>query len=110
MKMKSLVRLVTLCSLVQIAPLVLAQNPDEADGVGPRGRQKLASLSPAEREQLRSAHAKAMQDPAVIAAEVKMRQARREYREAMRAALLKADPAIQPVLIKIPQAHGRRNS
>ena len=110
MKMQSLVRIVTLCSLVQLAPLAMAQNSEEADGAGPRGRQKLASLSPAEREQLRSAHAKAMQDPAVLAAQVKMRQARREYREAMRASLLKADPAIQPVLNKIPQARGRRNS
>ncbi|HEY2124412.1 MAG TPA: hypothetical protein VGG94_03015 [Chthoniobacterales bacterium] len=108
--MKSLVWIVTLCSMVQLAPLVGAQDSEEADGVGPRGRQKLASLSPAEREELRSAHAKAIQDPAVMAAQVKMRQARREYREAMRAALLKADPAIQPVLNKIPQTHGRHNS
>jgi hypothetical protein len=43
-----------------------------------------------------------MQDPAVQAAHEKMRQAHKEFRDAMHAAMLKADPSIQPILSKIP--------
>ena len=42
-----------------------------------------------------------MQDPAVQAARDKLRQARREFREVLRPALLKADPSIQPILDKL---------
>jgi hypothetical protein len=42
-----------------------------------------------------------MQDPAVQAAREKLRQARREFRELLRPALLKADPTIQPILDKM---------
>jgi hypothetical protein len=51
-----------------------------------------------------------MQDPAVRAAQVRMRQAHREFRDAMRASMLKADPNIQPVLNKIPEGRARRDS
>jgi hypothetical protein len=50
---------------------------------------------------------KAMQDPAVQAAHDKMRQAHKEFRDAMHAAMLKADPSIQPILNKIPQGNHR---
>ena len=110
MKMQSLVWILALAALMQLAPLAMAQNADDADGRGAPWRQKLANLSPTEREQLKTAHRKAMQDPALRAAQIKMRQAHKEYREAMRASLLKADPSIQPVLNKIPEAHGRRDS
>ena len=54
-----------------------------------------------EREKMKAAHQKAMQDPTVQAAHVKERQARKEFRDAMHAALLKADPSLQPVLDKM---------
>lgn len=111
--MQSLVRIVTICTLAQLAPLAVAQGRQSTETTGRRGAhlaQKLAALSPAEREQLRTAHAKAMQDPALRAAHLKMRQAHREFRENMRASLLKADPTIQPVLNKIPEGRGRSDS
>ena len=48
-----------------------------------------------------------MQDPSVQAAHDKMRAAHEEFRDAMRAAMLKADPSIQPILDKIPAPRRR---
>lgn len=44
-----------------------------------------------------------MQDPSVQAAHEKMKQAHQEFMTSMHAAMLKADPSIQPVLDKIPK-------
>ena len=91
----------------QLAPNVAAQPPerDRADKPFRRfqdeRRARWANLSDDERARLRAAHQKAMQDPAVQAAREKLRQARREFREVLRPALLKADPSIQPILDKI---------
>jgi hypothetical protein len=60
-----------------------------------------ANLNEEERGRLRAAHDKAMADPAVQAAREKLRQARHEFREVMRPALLKADPTIQAILDKL---------
>jgi hypothetical protein len=111
MKTQSLVRIAAFCAIAQLAPLTLAQNEDQTDGpAGARWRQKLANLSPTERQQLKTAHQKAMQDPVVRAAQNRMREAHKEYRNAMRASMLKADPTIQPVLNKIPEGRARRDS
>ena len=72
-----------------------------------RWEQRLANLSQEERQKLQSARQKAMQDPAVQAAHDKMRQAHKEFRDAMRTAMLKADPSIQPILSKIPAGNQR---
>ena len=64
-------------------------------------RARWANLSEEERARLKAAHQKAMADPAVQAARDRLRQARREFREVMRPALLKADPSIQPILDKV---------
>jgi Spy/CpxP family protein refolding chaperone len=64
-------------------------------------RARWTNLTEEERGRLRAAHEKAMADPAVQAAHEKLRQARREFREVMRPALLKADPSIQPILDKL---------
>ena len=66
-----------------------------------RRARLLANLTEDERARLRAAHQKALTDPAVQAAREKLRQARREFREVMRPALLKADPSIQPILDKL---------
>jgi hypothetical protein len=42
-----------------------------------------------------------MADPAVRAAQERLKQARREFRELMRPAMLRADPSIQAVLDKM---------
>jgi hypothetical protein len=100
-----------LSALVVLPPLAVAQNADDTSAPtggrgGHRHHQYLANLSPAERKELRAAKAKAKQDPAYQAAKEKMREAR----QAMRAALLKADPAIQPILNKIPEGGHQRDS
>ena len=91
----------------QFAPNLTAQPPerDRPDRPFRRfqddRRARWANLTDDERTRLRAAHEKAMQDPAVQAAREKLRQARREFREVLRPALLKADPSIQPILDKM---------
>ena len=64
-------------------------------------RARFANLSEEERAKIRAAHQKAMEDPAVRAAQEKLRQARREFRQVMRPAMLRADPSVQAILDKL---------
>ncbi len=104
MKIKSLVMMSILGAALQLAPVALGEDSEE-----PRKRWRhdhegrFANLSPEERQKLEAAHQKAMQDPAVQAAHEKMRQARRDFEDTMHAAMLKADPSIQPILDKMPK-------
>ena len=100
-----------LIGALQLSPVVFGQGPSNGGpGHGGRWQQRLANLSPEERQKLMAARQKAMQDPAVQAAHDKMREARREFMTSMHAAMLKADPTIQPVLDKIPKGgRGDRN-
>ena len=93
---------------LSLAPIAFGQDEDEPGGKGKHGRwqQQMGNLSQPEREKLKAAHQKAMQDPAVQGAHEKMKEARKEYRNSMHAAMLKADPSIQPILDKLP-AHRR---
>jgi uncharacterized protein YbaA (DUF1428 family) len=95
-----------LAAALQFAPMVLGQDEDQPMGRH-RWEQKMASLSPEERQKLQAARQKAMQDPAVQAAHEKMRQVHKEFRDAMHAAMLKADPSIQPILNKMPAGNRR---
>ena len=104
MKTKSALLLVpALAVTFQFAPEVLAQPPAEkpARQFQIERRARWASLNEEERSKLRAAHQKAMADPAVRAARDRLRQARREFRELLRPALLKADPSLQPILEKM---------
>lgn len=78
-----------------------------ASGFGqtPRGgidlrRMQLSGLSLEEQAKLRSAHDMAMRDPALVQSRARYEQARREFRDRLRDALLKADPTVQPILEK----------
>lgn len=101
-------------AVLVLPPLAVAQDNEDtaAPATAPAGRggqrqhPYLANLSPAERKELRAAKMKAKQDPSYQAAKTQMRAAR----EAMRAALLKADPSIQPILNKIPEGGRNRDS
>jgi Spy/CpxP family protein refolding chaperone len=89
-----------------LAPGVFAQAPDRPDRPfrqfqNERRAARWANLTEDERARLRAAHQKAMNDPAVQAARDRLRQARREFREILRPALLKADPGLQPILDKL---------
>lgn len=93
-----------LFGLAQISPVVLAQDLDHA-GKDRRHNheERLANLSPDERQKVIAAHQTAMQDPTVQAARQKMKQTRKELRDAMHAAMVKADPTIGPILAKLPK-------
>ena len=104
MKIKSLIIVSLLVGALQFSPVMFGQGQNGNEpGRGGHWQQRLANLSPEEREKLKAARQKAMQDPSVQAAHEKMRQARKEFITAMRGAMLKADPTIQPVLDKIPR-------
>ena len=104
MKINSLITVSILVGALQLSPVVFGQGANEGAGArGGRWQQRLANLTPEEREKLKAAREKAMQDPSVQAAHEKMKQARQEFIASMRAAMLKADPSIQPVLNKIPR-------
>jgi uncharacterized protein YbaA (DUF1428 family) len=105
--MKSLITMSILALALQFAPIIRAQDDEEQGKHGRRWEQRLANLSPEERQKFEAARQKAMQDPSVQAAHDKMRQAHKEFQDAMRAAMLKADPSIQPVLNKMPAGHRR---
>lgn len=108
MKLKLTFLLVpALACAAQFGPNLFAQSPSDRPDRPFRQFQTerrvrmLANLTEDERARLRAAHQKAMQDPAVQAAREKLKQARREFREVMRPALLKADPSVQPILDKL---------
>jgi Spy/CpxP family protein refolding chaperone len=94
-----------LACVSQFAPSLAAQPPDRSDKpfrpFQNERRARFANLTDDERARLRNAHQKAMTDPAVQAARERLRQARREFREVLRPAMLKADPSIQPILDKL---------
>jgi hypothetical protein len=65
-------------------------------------RAILNDLSEEERTRLHSAHQNAFQqDPNLAASRARYLNARKEFREKLRGALLKADPSVQPILDKI---------
>ncbi|MGZ4983030.1 MAG: hypothetical protein ACXV9Q_02950 [Chthoniobacterales bacterium] len=110
MKTKMFLTIFAAAAALQFAPPASAQSPDDQGGWR-RGRRAhfLASLSVDERAKLQAARQKALTDPAVQAAKDRARQAVKEFRDLRRAAMLRADPSIQPILDKMPQ-RGQRNS
>ena len=69
-------------------------------GGGDLRRSQFSTLSLQEQAKLRSAHDMAMRDPALMQSRARYEQARREFRDRLRDALLKADPSVQPILEK----------
>src|SRR5438876_377605 len=90
---------------VLLAVLVAALVPASGFAQGPQGsdfrRSRFARLSMQEQARLRSAHDMAMRDPALAATRQRYEQARKEFRDKLRDALLKADPSVQPILEKV---------
>ncbi len=64
-------------------------------------RGRFSRLSMEEQARFRSAHDMALRDPALAATRQRYEQARNEYRNKLREALLKADPSVQPILEKV---------
>jgi|SRR5207244_874413 len=63
-------------------------------------RIQFSRLSLEEQAKLRSAHDMAMRDPALVQSRARYEQARKEFRDKLRDAVLKADPSVQPILEK----------
>jgi uncharacterized protein YbaA (DUF1428 family) len=103
MKMKSLIMTSILASALPLVASAVGQDAEDLGKWRKHHEEHLANLSPDERQKLEAAHQKAMQDPAVQSAHEKMRQAHKEFRDALHAAMLKADPTVQPILDKMPK-------
>ena len=93
----------TLVGALQLVPSTVAQPPPDRPfrPFQNERRARWANLTEDDRARLRAAHEKAMADPAVRAAQERLKQARREFRELMRPAMLRADPSIQGILDKM---------
>ena len=91
--------------LVLVAALLAVLLPASGSAQGPKGndvrRSRFSTLSMEEQAKLRSAHDMAMRDAALAQLRERYEQARREYRDKLRAALVKADPSVQPILEKV---------
>jgi hypothetical protein len=89
---------------VLVIALLALLLPASGFAQGPQGndfrRGQFSRLSREEQARFRSAHDMAMRDPALAATRQRYEQARKEFRDKLREALLKADPSVQPILEK----------
>jgi hypothetical protein len=91
---------VSACLLVQFVPAQDTVEKDTHHG----GLKKWIDLLPGgEQVKLKAVHALAMEDPAVRAADEKRKQTEKEFQDILRAAMLKIDPTVQPILDKMPE-------
>ncbi len=81
--------------------LVSGQNTGKGPKEKPRHESRWSVLPAAEREKMKAAHEKAMNDPSVQRAKQNLREARHEFRETVNAAMIKADPSVQQILQKL---------
>jgi hypothetical protein len=91
--------------MVFVTALLAVLLPASGFAQGPPGndfrRGRFSRLSREEQVRFRSAHDMALRDPQLAATRQRYEQARREYRDKLRDALLKADPSVQPILEKV---------
>lgn len=124
MKIKLFLLITPLALAMMCASPSFAQDASATPGAAPSPHHKpkfekpdkegpLANLSPEEREKLKAAHEKAMQDPKVQAAHETLAAAQKAFQDALKAALLQADPSLGPILEKMeawrkehPEFHG----
>lgn len=77
---------------------------------GGKMRERLATLTPEERQKLMAARRKAKEDPALKAAEATRETDRKGYHKAMKEAVLRADPSVAPILEKLRENRpGKKN-
>lgn len=103
MMLKPFILFLALVAMVQLAPFAFAQEVDGSDlrrEVRER-EERINKLSIEEQLKLRAAQQKAAEDPAVKAALEKRNKAIEEFRAALRASMIKADPTVQPILDKV---------
>lgn len=96
-----------------VAPLPLlraADDPDETPAIKElqRREENVGRLSIDEQLKVRAAQQKALETPAVKAAIDKRDKAIVEFRDTLRAAMIAADPSVQPILDKVVAGPPRR--
>jgi len=107
MKIKFLMALVLVAGL-QFSTNASAQPRPGQGRAGARPmREAWSQLSPDEKAKLRGARQSALSDPSVQASRERMREARRQFHDSMRSAMMKADPTVQPILEKLPKRQER---
>jgi hypothetical protein len=103
MLIRSLLTISIFIAVLRLGPVATGQNSEPPGKPWRHSHQaRFANLSPDERQKVEAAHEAAKQDPAVQAARERVRQARKDFENTIRAAMLRADPSIQPILDKIP--------
>ncbi len=103
MTIKALVFFLIILANMQLAPVVCAQEVDGSDlrrEVRERN-ERVNKLSTEEQLKLRAAEQKAADDPEVKAALEKRNKAIQEFRAALRASMIKADPKVESILEKV---------
>jgi len=78
--------------------------PEGRRGGGREGGRELQSLTPEEQTKYKAAQETARKDPKVKAAQEKMFAAIKESREALDAAMIAADPSVEPLVKKVQEA------
>lgn len=103
MTLKPLVFFLVVLAAVQLAPFAVAQEVDGSDlrREAREREERVNKLSTEDQLKLRAAEQRAAEDPTVKAALEKRNQAIQEFRAALRASMIKADPTVQPILEKV---------
>lgn len=96
--------------MAQTSPAAAAPSAAAAEAKSDRGdhHDGLSKLTHEEKMRLKAAHDAAKKDPSVIAAESARTTNPKAYRDTVRAAMLKADPSIEPLLEKMKSARKER--
>jgi hypothetical protein len=113
MKLKQLLVLPAVCCLLSLTPAASGQT-DESPAASPNPvddrtldkqlaerEEKIGQLTVDEQLKLRAAEVKASEDIVVLEALQKRNAAIMEFRDVLRAAVLRADPSVAPILDKI---------
>lgn len=89
--------------MVQLAPFTFGQEVDGSDirREMREREERVSKLSIEEQLKLRAAERNAAEDPVVKAALEKRNRAIQEFRAALRASMIKADPTVEPILDKV---------
>jgi hypothetical protein len=113
--MKKRLIITALCALSALP--VFAQGTTPQTAPSPTGaewrhrgaamREVWQSLTPEERQKLKTARETAKENPAVAEARKKLMEDRKVYHETLRTAMLKTDPSLAPILEKFKAAKAK---
>jgi hypothetical protein len=99
----SMVIFAAVSASICLLPMARGEEDAEKDSHRSTIGKWIELLPVGEQTKLKAVHVLAMEDPAVKAADEKRKQAEKEFRDVLRAAMLRIDPSIQPTLDKMPE-------